>query len=254
MNLFVHRAKTAATIARDLAALRRDDVWLATFPKTGSSWVRSVVSELAHGDAASLSEIDRALPALGAGTLGEPWGGEDVPRLVKTHHAYRPLLFARPGRTLLLVRDPRDTLSSYHHMLSKRRVARFDGSLSDLARHPRFGIGAYLRHYASWAPRATAVLRYEALRADPVAAFGDAFRALGVDVAPDRLAGAVERSSLSRMRAREVREGIANDDRFDDDFAFVRQGAERAEAERFSADDEALYQRLRARAGFDLYP
>lgn len=254
MKLLVHRARTAATIARDLAALRRDDVWLATFPKTGSSWVRTIVASLAHGDGSTLAAIDEELPALGAGTLARPWTGDPVPRLVKTHHAYRPVLFGRPSRTLLLTRDPRDTLASLHHMLSHRRIARFEGSLSDLVRHPRLGLDAYLRHHASWAPSATAVLRYEALRADPAAALGEAFAALGVAIPEARLAAAVERSSLARMRKREAEAGIANDDRFDDGFAFVRTGDRRAEAQRFSEADEALYQTLRRREGFEVYP
>lgn len=250
---FAIRAAVAARTARDLLALRPDDVWLATFPKTGSSWVRSIVSALAHGEAAGLAEIDRAVPALGAGTVAEPWGGT-VPRLIKTHHPYRPVLFARPRRSVLLIRDPRDTLSSYHHMLSHRRVARFEGSLAAFVRDPRFGIEAYLRHFSSWAPRATTIVRYETLRADPAPTVVALFEALGTPLSLDRAAEAVEQSSLERMKAREATSGIANETRFDDDFAFVRSGSRRAEAERFSADDEALYQRLRSEAGFDLYP
>lgn len=247
------RSAVAARAARDLLSLRADDVWLATFPKTGSSWVRTILSILAHGDAAGLADIDRTVPALGAGTLGEPWTA-DVPRFVKTHQKYRPGWFARPRRTLLVTRDPRDTLASLHHMLSHRTVARFEGSLSDLVRDPRHGVAAYLAHHASWAPRATAVLRYEALREDPTGTLRDTFDALGAPVPDARIAEAVERSSLERMRAREASGGIANQDRFDAGFDFVRRGAERREAERFSEADEAYYQQLRRRAGFELYP
>ena len=205
-------------------------------------------SALADGQAAPLAGLDRAVPALGAGTLAQRWTA-DVPRLVKTHLAYQPLLFARPQRAVLLVRDPRDALASLHHMLSRRRASRFRGSLSDLARDRRYGLAAYLRHYASWAPRATAVVRYEALTADAAGAVGALLEALGASVPAARVRAAVQQASQDRMRARA---GLG--DRFDADFAFVREGATRADAERFTADDEALYHRLRRAAGVDLYP
>lgn len=247
------RAATAARTARDLVALRREDVWLATFPKTGSSWFRSILGHLVYEEPVPLTEIDRKVPALGAGTLGEPWAS-DVPRLIKTHHPYRPVLFARPERVLLLTRDPRDALASYHHMVSHRRVNRFGGTLAEFVRHPTLGLPAFLRHHASWAPRATTIVRYERLRAEPVATLAAAFADLGAPLGEARIAAAVEASSLARMRAREADTGIAHADRFDPSFSFVRSGGRRAEADRFSDADEAYYQSLRARAGFDLYP
>lgn len=85
-------------------------------------------------------------------------------------------LFVYPARVkyfrkkvILLVRDPRDTVVSYFHHVTRRseRPMAFDG-LSEFIRSPRYGFKRILKfyeiwHHNRWLPKDLLILRYEDL-------------------------------------------------------------------------------------------
>jgi len=78
------------------------DVFLASYPCSGSSWMRFLLLELLAGDA-SFAAINVAVPYVGRHRVAPsivPDGG----RLIKTHEPH----LARYRRAVHLVRDPRD--------------------------------------------------------------------------------------------------------------------------------------------------
>jgi len=76
-----------------LSALREEDIWLPSFPRAGSTWVRFLFSNLI-----SLSELDGQIvgykfvagnmPSLGRSNLLKPWNFESLPRFIKTHRPH----------------------------------------------------------------------------------------------------------------------------------------------------------------------
>ena len=123
-----------------------------SFPKSGRTWLQVMLDALG---------IDAEYTHFGSGV-----------------HAARPIesilanpLWCRGRRSLLLVRDPRDTLvSSYFQATRRRRV--YSGEISDFVRDPRFGIDKLARWNLMWAElgktRAQfAIVSYEALHSDP---------------------------------------------------------------------------------------
>jgi len=135
------------------AAMGGEVVWLASFPKSGNTWMRAIVTALAthphlfavnklgsgaqpHATGGALdrfgldarwldrSELDALRPALIAAEASDPdnrAGGDDTtPQLRKTHEHWRP---GSPGAepfpsgatraAIVIVRDPRDVACSY---------------------------------------------------------------------------------------------------------------------------------------------
>ncbi len=101
---------------------RERDVLVATYPKAGSSWLLTLVTELL-GQAPSPSiPLDQAVCWWERDCISELESPleDNAVRVFKTHLPGRYWSKFR-GRIIVLIRDPRDTAVSYfHHALSKR--------------------------------------------------------------------------------------------------------------------------------------
>lgn len=205
--------------------LTRRDVMLAAYPKSGSTWLRFLIAQLATGDDLGFAEMKALIPITGdqpGAPAVLPQGG----RLVKTHEAYHRVYH----RAVYLVRDVRDVaLSYYYHAL---RQGTYEGSLDAFL--PRFlegkldGYRAWDVHVASWLDSPLqergdlAVVRYEDLKADPAATLKRAADFLGLPAAPSALETAVQRSALDVLKAKEQATDVLKVQRTD--IPVVRKG------------------------------
>ncbi len=243
----VHRARQIVRHLAGVRYLRPGDIWLTSFPRSGSTWFRTILANLirldsGQHDGITPSELDTMMPTLGLSDLSRPWPECCLPRFVKTHRPYVPVLFGRPQRSVVLVRDPRDALLSYYRLMSASTIQPFHGTLSEFLRHPRLGLPAYQRHFESWQRRATSTLSYESLRANPAQAVSNTLGALGIEVTPGRIASAVELSHRDRMRAIAQQHGQRDPGRFVSNFQAYGKAAVGGWAEVFSETDRAYYE------------
>lgn len=214
------RLRLGVMLLAGVPALRASDILLASFPRSGSTLLRFVVTHYALGLAGDASEVpfarlNRLAPELGASWLwsaplqpGAPRGR--FPRWVKTHRPYFWGL-ARP-RAVHLVRSPLDALASYHRYWTAR-VGAAPVERGAFLRDPRRGLPRWIRHTRSWEGHADVVLRYRDLRADPARAVTEVLSAFGVDVDAQTVAEAAARSSADAVRALERSGGVAGPDR-----------------------------------------
>jgi hypothetical protein len=205
-------------------------VWIASYPKSGNTWLRFLAGNLLFGPVQSAADLVARVPdlhdLLGAGQTTAPAG------LLKTHFAYSTLPFAEnTAAALYVVRDPADVLAS-NYFYSKRRAApaadtaavSFDQYVDEFIEHrgdPRWverGMGSWEDNVRSWRSATASFpivqLRYEDMTTDPV----DACRALAQLLRPQsseaEIREAVQNSSFERMREiersdiREQRVGI----------------------------------------------
>ncbi len=154
---------------------------------------------------------------------------------------------AREKKIVLLARDPRDVLVSLFFQQSKR-MHRYQGTLSGMLRHPRFGVRLVVEvmnaWMAEWGSRPNcALVRYEDCRRDTAGAF----RALVAFLSPRPLdeaafARSLEFASFDNMKALEAAgkfdSGIlAPGDRRDPESFKVRRGQVGGYGEYFTEAD-----------------
>lgn len=248
--------KQAWRYLQGFIGLHADDVYLASFPKSGNTWVRFFFLNLVslrewEGRAVDFGVLDRVMVELGkSNLLKEPEYGS-IPRLVKTHFSRADRLPQR--RTVLIVRDPRDVMVSFYKYDQKRTARVNFGDFSDQLRHPRFGLEAWYRHTESWLPLATHVLHYEALRTDDVGTFSAVLRALDIEAEAAVIEEAVRRSRFDQVRKIEEKHGISNPERYADGFKFARGGKSGAWQDYFSEEDLAYFEGVHQAHDVELY-
>lgn len=220
------------------ARLRRADGFLASFPKSGRTWLRFILANYLnrlHGlglqlDLRSMFALipnDVLDPERGVGAY--PYRNRDeVPFLVMTHGGADRLLLARRP-VLLLLREPKDTLVSYYFHLARRNrdVAQ---DLDAYLRSDQHGTPALCRYCNDWAEgigrRPGMLLGYERLRAEPEPAVAAVLEFFGIPVHPGFLDEAIAASSFAAMRRIEVAAGMPGRryDRSDQESLRVRRG------------------------------
>lgn len=234
-------ARRYVLLATGVLALRRDDFLLTGFPRSGTTWTRHVLCNLIslnEWDGAEVeSVLNETMPALGANDLSRPWPHVTMPRVVKTHHRYSPLL--RKPRSVSLIRDPRDVMVSRYHLIRDKR-GESEGPFDEFIRDGRQGLESWFKHFVSWRPHSKLVLRYEDMLADPHLEFGRLLDTLGVDRRDEMLAEAIARSSFRSLQLAEKRRKPT----VPEDGLFFRSGSSGRWRERFSEDDLNYYHEL----------
>ncbi len=253
-----------------MSAAPRNIVWIASYPKSGNTWVRFMACNLLFGRQDSASGLAKAAPDIHE--LGESF--EAPAGLLKTHFAFSSSLpFAeRTAAAIYVVRDPADVLAS-NFFYAQRSAQGYDDSPAAFSQYfdkfiehggdPRWiqlGMGSWEHNVLSWlkTPHPFPVLRirYEDLSADPMSACRALAQMLRPDSSAEQIRQAVLDSSFARMREveradiREKRIGIFYkaylQASIDSGNRFMRRGVVGDGFARLSVD-----QRMRLRARFE---
>lgn len=185
--------------------IRDTDVLLASFPRSGNTWLRFMLGELLSGRRADFEHIDHMIPDVGEHRHALallPGGG----RLIKTHELYRP-----PGvRTLYLVRDVRAVLSSMYKMQKRGGYRKDIGAfVHDFVAGRAGWFGSWVDHVNFWlgpepftSPNCL-LIRFEDLREDTLAVLREITGFLGIEMEEPRLVSVIENNDLSKMQEKE---------------------------------------------------
>lgn len=189
--------------------LTASDALLVSYPKSGSTWLRFLLAHLLSGNEADYGSIRGVVPPLGQHRSAQA-ALPDAGRLVRSHEplAMDAELPALP--VLYLLRDPRDVCLSY---FNHRRRQGYDG---DAPTFVRAFLAGEVDGYGPWSDHLAAalrfqasdhgpflLLRYEDLRAEPVATLTAIQRFLSVDADPRRIDEVLAANTRDRMRAKE---------------------------------------------------
>jgi hypothetical protein len=181
-----------------------DDIFIASYPRSGNTWTRFLIGNLMHPESpVTFANIETIIPdatALSSRALKRV----PRPRLIKTHEYFEP----RYRRVIYLVRDPRDVALSLYNFRRKYRA--LDDSYP-LERYvaERFVPGdldvSWGEHVGSWLGTRMnrpgfLLVRYEELLQDPLRELGRVADFLGVAAGMEALSQAIERSSANRLR------------------------------------------------------
>jgi hypothetical protein len=191
-------------------------VWIASYPKSGNTWVRFMACNLLYGPQESAAALNTLAPDIHE--MGAAVNGPAPASLLKTHFGFSAQLpYAdQTAAAIYVVRDPADVLVS-NFFYSQRSGPQFDASPDAFNRYvdafvehrgdPRWierGMGSWEDNVRSWltSPRPFPVLklRYEDMAADPETACRGLAEILRSDSSDADVRQAVQSSSFQRMR------------------------------------------------------
>jgi len=246
---------------------RPGDVFVATYPKCGTTWMQYVVYLLLGGQ-----------PLAGGRLLGDVFphleevGREGIaalppPRLIKTHLPRTMAPFGEVARYIYVVRNPFDCVVSFFHH-TRGFVKHYDfaeGRFDDFFECFIAGevdFGDYFEHLLTWYAVIEAdnvfFTTYERMKQDPegtIAAVG-AFLGLTGEMGPERVAQVAEESGFDRMRRNQDRWASRRPEGMP---PFVRKGIVGDWKSQLSAGQvrrllDALQTRTRGSGASDLWP
>ena len=203
---------------------RASDVFVATYPKTGTTWCAQVCHQIrcARGgvDGTSFGEITEVVPwDVLAMACGQDLDAEHAcaPRVFKSHEGAETI--ASGGRYVVVVREPCDVFHSFYEFLPAycgiERGVIDKGAFAEAVFAGASHSGGFAAHYVSWwkalerDPENVIMFCFEDMKenlgdvVDAVSAF------MGIELDADARALVLERSGFEYMR---------NNTKFDDHF------------------------------------
>lgn len=215
------------------------DAFLVSYPKSGRTWLRYILScYFAESgrlgfepDLRSMFHVlpnfdrdsERGLPAF----VGRETN-IDTPLIAVSHRRFEPRLFAGKA-AIILLRDPRDVcVSAYFHQT--RHKQRFEGCIGEFIEDDQYGIPALVRYHNGWGEGLergrTLAVSYERMSRDTASEIRLILDFLGRKIDETILERAIRRADFSEMQKAEKQTGIPGHDydRSDSDSLRVRKG------------------------------
>jgi hypothetical protein len=206
--------------------LNRGDVVLVRHPKTGSTWLRTLLTQLYHRrDGISpkrvfaADELALQKPGLPRWVISNAWYSLEK-MIADAYSSHDPLIQGK--KTILLARHPGDIVVSWHRQYQKRTKG-FKRELIEADVSPggevdwrgldrwsfiqrdELGLPAIIRYYNFWAEALAdredaLIVRYEDLRTDTEATLRRVTSLLGESFADEHYREAIEFCSVENMR------------------------------------------------------
>lgn len=227
--------------------------YLASFPKSGNTWVRFLLANIIAEQEIGLRGFGRFVPDSHLkGDLAYMADADSpfnqAPRqFVKTHYRYQPEF----QNAIYVVRDGRDALTSYYHWINARRATPI--SLRDIITGNTVW-GLWSDHVMGWLRGRCnrLMVKYEDLYADTAGELRRILDFARISATDDQIAGAVKAASFESMREKErelkgdgpaappAADAAASPD---GKVMFVRKGGSGDWRNLFSPEEEALFWR-----------
>ncbi len=193
-----------------------DDLFIVTYPKSGTTWIQMIVYQLTTDGEIEFAHIDEVSPHLEETLV--PMGRRisdlpGTPRVVKSHLSYRDIPKG-PGRYIYGTRNGLDVAVSYFHQ-SRKWPPRNQRPRDEFLRRfmaGRVPYGSWFKHVAGWLRNDQGlnllVVNYEELSADLEAGIRRIAGFCGIAIDPADMPRILERCSFAFMREHESRFAI----------------------------------------------
>lgn len=236
--------------APSVSVPRTPTAWLCSYPKSGRTWLRFMLSNywnevLGLGLDVDLATMFQIMP----NDVHDPERGfdafrfaarHDVPYVVVSHNSFNPKFEDR--RIVFLMRSVSDVIVSFYFHNS-RQWGRWSATISEFMHSPKFGLPRLVDYMNSWAPRLNAqdtlVVTYESLRHKPDEEMRRIVQFVGLSWDPAAADRAIQLSTVDRMRSLEIQRPLPGHhyDPRDPDARRVRQGRVGGGAEQLAAEE-----------------
>ena len=204
---FRSRLLRAPVVAMRHRHLDAADALLVSYPRSGTTWLRFLLTQALTGDVADFHPDRQAVPYVGD-HRGAPHIVPGQGRLIYSHERRS----AGDRTVLYIARDPRAVAISEWRWLQRRGLADrdFESFLGRFVRGRSNPWGRWDEHVRWWLdtsePARSGRVRltlFEDLRSQTSATLADLVTFLGADATPARIEGAVRDNSLERMQEKE---------------------------------------------------
>lgn len=188
------------------------DIYVVSFPKSGRTWFRTILG--------TVLQMRFHTEAVDPSSVHHMWKYDArVPRFALTHDVEAHLISSdqvrwngdlyKSKKTIVMVRDPRDTIVSLYFEMSKR-VGAYEGSIEAFIRQDVGGIASLVAFLNSWCRNRdrlshSHLICYEDLHACPVSTIAGALEFAGIFGTSELIIQrAVDRCSFDAMRRMEL--------------------------------------------------
>lgn len=253
--LKVSEVQLAPRAKRGFAA-RQDDVFIVSYPRSGTYWFRFLIANMLHPQAEiDFSNIRAFVPGVEQKNQRQI-AQMPSPRFLWSHLAFMP----EYSKVIYIVRDPKSVAVSEFYFLKRRRVLPEEYSFPAymelfLNGFPpntsRILYGTWATHVGSWVgagqslPRWLYTVRYEDLKQSIEQTLQGVATFLGLSLEPEQLQQAIERSRFDRMQALHNQQAAKRE--VNAKYGFIRKSDPEEWKEHF---DAAMLQKLGENAGY----
>lgn len=243
--------------ALDILSLRKSDVLIVSFPKTGNTWVRFFLCNYLlqlqeRKERVDFGFLNKNMPEIGFNLYKRnDFFGDEV-RMVKTHKKFFP--FFKERKNVYILRDPFSTIKSlfiYNQNMRKPfiKVESFSEFLKS-----DFGLDNYLRHYESWKEHIGLLVRFEDLRSEPNTYFKEIIEYIGLPFDEQKMKRAIELADKKNIQSLDDKDkNSGHKEKFKPDYVFAGDNAAKLKIVPTSNDLEFWNKKL-SEYHFDLYP
>jgi len=151
------------------AKIRQSDIFLASYPKSGNTWLRFLFGNILYTDGVDFKNINALIPDIHLSYKNQI-DKLNNPRIIKSHEPYNP----QYPKVIYVYRDPRDVVVSYYYWykkFNKNKYQDFDDFFTSFLKGD-VGFGLWTNHVDGWLnaakdnPDRIFVIKYEDLKAD----------------------------------------------------------------------------------------
>ena len=228
---------------------RPDDVYLASYARSGTTWLQMVLYQMTTDGNMDFEHITQPIPYFErALAQGRNLNKLPSPRIFKTHFRYRKLPKG-PYKRIYIARNGKDVLVSCYYFF--RAHSPFKGSFDEFFQKFMAGTvptGSWFRHVSEWSAHAAdsnvLFLRYEDLANDFRRTVGRIAAFLELPLSEEKYASVAERCSFQFMKKYEDKFGFLQEVMLENGFTgegFIRQGKTGTGKEYMSPAQEAFF-------------
>lgn len=186
---------------------RDDDVFIASYPKSGNTWVRHMLAIVVSGDDCTFSKMDSLVPdiySISSSQLDSMLS----PRIIKTHECYSN----KYQTSIYIIRDPRDVMVSYYfhnkrmNLIGNISIGEFISNIMISSAYGTWGENVNSWISAAEAGKNVLLIKYEDLLKNPVLNLEKICIHFGLNVNNKRLINVVELSKIENLKKKEKNE------------------------------------------------